>query len=183
MLGVSHLDATLKSVRSRSIRTTVVTTTAPVSLTLSVEPAAFTLPAGGSQVITITANVGVAGLNAWLFLVLKVRQTFVAAAPVQPGVFPVGVHTRAGSAPAGVSELTIDTRRNQGQTTLTGVRAINSLALAVKALYLGAVAGHLRLCRRRPDQWRPLRHPQRRRLHDARRPSPTRRRRGRCRGG
>lgn len=132
-VGVCTWTRPLKSVRPTAESYTV-NVAAPVSMTLSVQPSAFTLPAGGTQVITITANVTAANLNAWIFGEI----TFDAANPaIADGHMPVAVYTRGGAAPAGLSEVVIDTRRSQGIVTLEGVRAIHTSTLT-KALYLGA---------------------------------------------
>lgn len=132
-VGVCTWTRILKSVRPTAESYTV-NVAAPVSMTLSVQPSAFTLPAGGTQIITITADVTAAALNAWIFGEIE----FDAANPaLADGHMPVAVYTRGGAAPTGLSEITIETRRSQGIVTLEGVRAINTPSL-VKALYLGA---------------------------------------------
>lgn len=132
-VGVCTWTRTLKSVRP-TLESYTVNVAAPVSMTLSVQPSAFILPAGGTQVITITADVTTAELGAWIFGQIE----FDAANPaLADGHMPVAVYTRGGAAPAGLSEITIETRRSQGIVTLEGVRAINAPSL-VKALYLGA---------------------------------------------
>ncbi|MCS6828213.1 MAG: trypsin-like serine protease [Caldilinea sp.] len=131
-VGVCTWTRTLKSVRPTAESYTV-NVSAPVSMTLSVQPNAFTLPAGGTQVITITANVTSAALNAWIFGEIA----FDAANPaLADGHMPVAVYTRGGAASVGLAEIVIETRRSQGVITLEGVRAIHAPTLT-KALYLG----------------------------------------------
>jgi uncharacterized repeat protein (TIGR01451 family) len=132
-VGVCTWTRTLKSVSAATEEYTV-NVNAPAGVVLTVQPNAFTLPAGGTQVITVTADVTAAALDEWLFGQVNVD----AVNPnVADGHLPVAVYTRAGGAAAGLSELVIDTRRNRGRTTLEGVRAITTTTL-VKALYLGA---------------------------------------------
>ncbi len=132
-VGVCTWTRTLTSVASVAHNYTV-TVASPVSMTLNVQPAAFTLPPGGTQVLTITADVSAAALDAWIFGQVTITPD---SNPPSTAHMPVAVYTRAGAAPFGVSEITINTRRNQGQTTLEGIRAINTISLT-KALYLGA---------------------------------------------
>lgn len=132
-VGVCTWTRTLTSVAAVAHDYTV-TVTSPVSMTLDVQPNTFTLSPGGVQVLTITADVSAAALDAWIF-----GQVTITPESNPPSIahMPVAVYTRAGAAPLGVSELTINTRRNQGQITLEGIRAIDTISLT-KALYLGA---------------------------------------------
>jgi len=132
-VGICTWTRTLKSVSAAAEEYTVVVD-APAGVALTVQPDVFTLPASGAQVITVTADVTGAALAQWLFG----QVTINAANPnVADGHLPVAVYTRAGAAAVGMNEITIDTRRSQGRTTLEGVRAITTPTL-VKALYLGA---------------------------------------------
>lgn len=132
-VGVCTWTRTLKSV-SATAEDYTVNITAPAGMALTVQPTAFTLSAGGAQVITVTADVTAAALDEWLFGQINVD----AVNPnVADGHLPVAVYTRAGGAATKLNELVIDTRRNQGRTTLQGVRSITTPTL-VKALYLGA---------------------------------------------
>lgn len=132
-VGVCTWTRTLRSVAAAAENYTV-NVNAAAGMVLTVQPNAFTLPAGGTQVITVTADVTGAALDQWLFGQIGID----AANPnVADGHLPVAVYTRAGGAAPGLNEIVIDTRRNQGLTTLEGVRAITTPSL-VKALYLGA---------------------------------------------
>ncbi|HHY53961.1 MAG TPA: trypsin-like serine protease [Chloroflexi bacterium] len=132
-VGACTWTRTLTSVATGA-HTYTVTVTSPTSMTLTVQPNTFTLPPGGTQVLTITADVSAAALDAWIFGQVTITPE---NNPPSTAHMPVAVYTRAGAAPLGMSEITIDTRRNQGQTTLEGIRAVSTLSLT-KALYLGA---------------------------------------------
>jgi subtilisin family serine protease len=67
---------------------------APAGMTITVNPASFTVPAGGTQTIEITANVGGLPVNAWAFAEVRLQTTAKHVGnslPVSTIHFPVAV--------------------------------------------------------------------------------------------
>jgi uncharacterized repeat protein (TIGR01451 family) len=134
-IGACTWTRTLRSVQATA-ETYTVTWTSPPSLTLSVEPAAFILPPGGVQVITVTADVNAAGIDAWIFGQVDVNASNPALSDTH---LPVAVYSRAGFLGATANTLRLGTRQNQGQYILEGVRSVPTDTL-VKAFYAGVAS-------------------------------------------
>ncbi|MEZ4870006.1 MAG: trypsin-like serine protease [Caldilineaceae bacterium] len=90
----------------------------PPTITLTVTPTAFSLAAGASQVVTITADVSSATYNEWLYgnLFLTPNSTRTVEAHL-----PVAVRPSAGSLP---QAITVETRRNAGASTVHGLETV-----------------------------------------------------------
>lgn len=103
-------------------------------VTISVEPAQFTIQPGESQEIVVTANTAGAPLGEWLFgQVMLTPDGDVPAAH-----FPVAVISATGILPESV---TIDTRRDAGSQSVDGLRtvAISDLTIETYGLTSGEV--------------------------------------------
>lgn len=137
-VGVCTWTRTLMSTQSTDVEWTVATAD-PVSMTLTVEPMTFTLAAGATQVVTITADTGTATLGDWAFGEVHFMPS---AAGLPMAHFPVAVNAVAGKAPAGVTDVVIETRRNAGKYTVQGLQAVDITGLE-SAIYIGdtTVAG------------------------------------------
>ncbi|MFN8465391.1 MAG: trypsin-like serine protease [Caldilineaceae bacterium] len=111
-------------------------------MAVSVQPSAFDLGPGATQVLTITADVSAAPVDRWAFGAVAIRHTAGLPAPSASLVnltmaLPLAARARTGAAPAGLNEIRIDTRRSAGAYTLSGLRAVTTPAL-VKKLYVGS---------------------------------------------
>ncbi|MEZ4659574.1 MAG: trypsin-like serine protease [Caldilineaceae bacterium] len=98
------------------------------SLTLTIQPAVFTLAPGASQTLTFTADV-VQALDTWAFGEID----FTAAiSDVAPAHFPVAVRATLGQLP---SAAQIETRRNQGVYSIENLStvAVDQLAVQIYA--------------------------------------------------
>ncbi len=104
---------TLESTQAADVTWTV-TTMADAGVTLTVEPASFTLAAGGTQDVTITADVSGAETDSWVFGQVMFSPNSDATVDAH---FPMAVYASA----AAVDDITIETRRNQGQVTAPAV--------------------------------------------------------------
>src|SRR5690625_1621446 len=94
-------------------------------VTLTVEPATFTLADGGTQEITVTADVRGASTGAWMFG----RVTLTPSdEDVSTATMPVAVMPSTGVLPA---EVVIDTRRDAGSQLGEDLRAIEITDLNV----------------------------------------------------
>ncbi len=106
---------------------TYTTSGASANITLTVEPAVFTIAAFGTQVITVTADVSGATLGDWAFGQVNLEPSD-AAVPTQH--FPVAVLPSAGTLPGTVD---IATRRNAGSQLLAGITSIEVTDLTIGA--------------------------------------------------
>jgi uncharacterized repeat protein (TIGR01451 family) len=142
---------------------TITYNTTPINsagLSISVQPASFTLNPGASQVLTITANVTGAPLDEWVFGAVDIRRAVNQMGQDANAVsnmqhFPVAVRARAGAAPAALDEIRIETRRNAGIYTVSGLQALTTPTL-VKKLYVGStqlVSGTLEADPTQDDPW------------------------------
>ena len=104
-----------------------VSTSLPPTLTVLVTPNNFSLAAGASQVVTITADVSNAGYDRWVYgtILFTPNTTRTVAAHM-----PLAVHAKSGNLPASV---TIETRRNAGVDTVAGLQTVTvaNLGLAL----------------------------------------------------
>ncbi|MBI1297670.1 trypsin-like serine protease [bacterium] len=117
---------TLSSVKNSSVTYTV-NSSGPVTLTI--EPANFVLAAGGTQVITITADVAGLPYEEWRFG----QVNFTADDSAIPVVhMPVAVQPKVGNFPTAVR---VETRRNQSSYLLSNLSTI-SLPNLQAAVYL-----------------------------------------------
>ncbi|MEZ4711369.1 MAG: trypsin-like serine protease [Caldilineaceae bacterium] len=98
------------------------------SLTVTVEPAAFTLAPGASQTLTFTADVTQA-FDTWVFGEIDFTAS---VADVAPAHFPMAVRATFGQLP---SVVPIETRRNQGAYTVENLHtvAVDQLAVQIYA--------------------------------------------------
>lgn len=92
--------------------------TADDGVTLSVEPASFTLAPGESQDVTVTADVTAAEVGAWAFGRLVLTPD---ADGVPVATMPVAAQRSTGVLP---DEVVIDTRRDAGSKLAEGVESI-----------------------------------------------------------
>lgn len=91
-------------------------------ITLTVSPASFTIPARGTQVVTVTANVEGQALGGWLFDTVVFTPTNAPAQLQVPGAhFPVAVVPSASNLP---SQLTITTGEISGSHVISDVQAL-----------------------------------------------------------
>lgn len=99
--------------------------TSPVTVTAT--PASFTIPAGGTQVITIKADVRGQPIDGvWKFGEFRLTE----AASRAPAVhFPIAVKASAGGVPESVSATT---RRDSGMVTAGGFSALNVTNLTIR---------------------------------------------------
>ncbi|MCB0044279.1 MAG: S8 family serine peptidase [Caldilineaceae bacterium] len=104
---------TLTSVMDSDV-TWSASTMADAGVTLTVEPAEFTLAAGGTQDVTITADVLNAPIDAWSFGQIMFSPDSDATVDAH---FPVAVYTSA----AQVDDINIETRRNMGVISVDAV--------------------------------------------------------------
>lgn len=89
-----------------------VTSATIMSGTITVEPMAFTLPAGGTQVITITVDVTGVPDGAWVFGQVDIMPVITTQGiPVVGGHMPVAVQPTSGVLP---DSVTVEARRNAG---------------------------------------------------------------------
>ena len=108
------------------------TATAASGLNITVSPSSFTLAAGATQAIVITADAGSAPRDEWLFG--EVQLTPAGTAPAAH--FPVAVLSTPGIIPAAVD---INTRRNAGSQLVTGLKTIAISELTIESY--GLVTG------------------------------------------
>jgi subtilisin family serine protease len=121
-IGVCSWTRTLEGTSNGG--TWTASTTAPAGMTLTVSPSSFTLNAGGTQVITVTANVaGVTPKGVWTFA--EVRLTPGNAA-VPEAHFPVAVIPVAGTSE--VLHLHGNVHDECADGTFTGNGAVDLLA-------------------------------------------------------
>jgi uncharacterized repeat protein (TIGR01451 family) len=85
---------------------------------LSVDPISFTIAAGGTQTILVTADVTAEPKNDWVFGTLTFTPDVASTVPAH---FPVTVIPSTGVFP---TEVTINTRRNAGSQELIGLQAL-----------------------------------------------------------
>ncbi|MEM7031705.1 MAG: trypsin-like serine protease [Chloroflexota bacterium] len=123
---------TLTSTQSSAV-TWDVTVTSDAGLTLTVEPTSFTLPAGGTQVVTITADVSGAAFDTWLFGDVDFTAN-PSSANIADAHFPVAVMPVAGQASS--TEVSVSTRRDQSSYTIQGLTSVATSDLTINA-YLG----------------------------------------------
>jgi uncharacterized repeat protein (TIGR01451 family) len=114
---------TVKSTLDRDETWTVTSTAAP-GVTISAEPAQFTLAPGATQEIVITADVTAADRDAWLFGEVQLTP----AGDTPPAHLPVAMVSTASIFPESVD---IHTRRNAGSQVITGLMAIDIADLTV----------------------------------------------------
>ncbi|MFC4555149.1 S8 family serine peptidase [Georgenia faecalis] len=101
--------------------------TSAEGVTLTVEPATFTLADGATQDITVTAQVSAAELDVWAFGEVVLTPS---AEGVPDAAFPVAVLPSAGVLP---DEVVIDTRRDAGSQLVEGLRAVAISDLHIEA--------------------------------------------------
>ena len=111
--------------------TWTVTTTAPDGVSLTVEPSSFTLNAGGSQEITITADVSGAELDTWVFGEVDFAPD---SGDTVDAHFPMAVYAAA----AQIQNFSIETRRNQGTVAFADAGTAISLTGATATVYSSA---------------------------------------------
>ena len=109
----------------RTIKSTLDTTvdwavsaSLPPTLTVLVTPSNFSLVAGASQVVTITADVSNAGYNKWAYGTILFTPNSTRTVEAH---FPLAVQAKSGNLPASV---TIETRRNAGTYTVDGLQTV-----------------------------------------------------------
>jgi len=123
-----------RTFRNPSLTTTddwTISSTAPASLTLSASPAVFTLGPGETQVVTFTADVSTAALNAWIFGSFKLIGDV-------PTHLPVAVRAGIMTAPYDADGLIeVPIRRAAGSLALEGLRSVASSSLTARA-YTGS---------------------------------------------
>ncbi len=125
-LSACSWTRTLSSTMGSAVTWTSSVTSA-AGITLTVSPISFTLPAHGSRVITVTADVSSLPNDIWAFgsIMLTPDVTDTVAAH-----FPVAVKPTSGVLP---DLVTVNTRRNAGSQTVVGVQSIAVTNLAVSS--------------------------------------------------
>lgn len=114
----------LNSAQGSSVNWTV-SISKPATLTLNVSPASFNLGNGGTQAISVTANVGNQPLDQWIFAQIN----FTPNNPAIPVAhFPVAIQPTASSLP---SLVEIQAITKTGVFPITNLRAINITALTI----------------------------------------------------
>ncbi|MCL4867621.1 MAG: S8 family serine peptidase [Anaerolineae bacterium] len=111
---------TVKSVLGSSATYTA-TVTAPTGMTISVTPSTFTIAAGASRVITITADVSGLPANQWAFgsVALETNATHPNTNAVSDTNLPVAVRPAAAIIPDTVA---INTDETMGNATVSGIQ-------------------------------------------------------------
>lgn len=97
----------------------------PPTVSVEVEPAEFSLPAGGSQVITITADISAVRYSDWSYGQLLLTPHNLA---VPPAHFPLAVRATAGELPTAIA---IATRRDAGVRLIENIRTVDVSELAL----------------------------------------------------
>src|SRR5690606_36565248 len=115
---------TLTGVADGAVEWTASVESSP-GVTLTVEPASFTLADGETQEITVTADVLGASTDAWLFGRLTLTPS---DEDVSTATMPVAALPSTGVLPA---EVVIDTRRDAGSQLVEDLRAIEITDLTV----------------------------------------------------
>jgi subtilisin family serine protease len=106
-------------------------TTAPRGVRLTISPSKFTLAPGGTQAITVTADVAEAPVGSWSFAELQLTSKSAPAAHLPIAVFP-------GGAPVPVNIATTATTGSHTET-VTSDLAIQRLSSVVSGLAKGQV--------------------------------------------
>ncbi|MHB8133810.1 MAG: S8 family serine peptidase [Anaerolineaceae bacterium] len=102
----------------------------PVGVTITVSPATFSLAAGATQVITITANVDDAVIGEWAFGDIK----FTEDAALAPDThIPLAVNPSSGILP---DKVNINTRRDAGSQLVAGLQAVEITDLTIETFGL-----------------------------------------------
>ncbi|MCP4360705.1 MAG: S8 family serine peptidase [Chloroflexi bacterium] len=99
----------------------------PSGITVTVQPSNFTIPAHGTQVITVTADVTGQPIGQWVF-----GDVLLTATGVPTAHLPVAAIPSTGSLPGNVD---IDASRNAGSVLVEDLQAIEILTLTVD--YIG----------------------------------------------
>jgi len=117
---------TIKSTLDTSVDWSV-SASLPPTLTVLVTPNNFSLAAGASQVVTITADVSNAGYDKWVYGTILFTSNSTRTVDAH---FPLAVRAKSGNLPASV---TIETRRNAGAYTVAGLQTVTvaNLGLAL----------------------------------------------------
>ncbi len=125
-VGSCMWTRTLKSTQDGPVD--YVASAAIVSSTITVEPASFTLAAGGTQVITVSVQVdaGVTEADGWLFGQVDIKPATDAAIP--DAHMPVAVQYSAGDLP---EAITITTPRDAGSRQFNDVSSIAASDLTI----------------------------------------------------
>ena len=117
-------------------------TEVPAGMSVTVQPTSFTLPAHGTQVITVTADVSALSFGTWNFAQIYLTPSPVLASPEGGGLpaeahFPIAAMRTNTNLP---SLVTIETDSNSGTYTLADRQAavdITDLTSASSGLVLG----------------------------------------------
>ncbi|HTP07733.1 MAG TPA: S8 family serine peptidase [Anaerolineae bacterium] len=128
-LSTCSWTRTLSSTMNSAVTWTSSVTSA-AGITLTVTPISFTLPAHGSKIITVTADVSALPNDVWAFgsVMLTPDVTNTVAAH-----FPVAVKPTSGVLP---DLVTIDTSRDAGSQAVAGVQSIAATNLTLKSFGL-----------------------------------------------
>jgi uncharacterized repeat protein (TIGR01451 family) len=118
----------IESTMGEAVTWTVSTTDAAIT----VEPSSFTLPAGGTQVVTVTADVTGMPYDEWFFGRVEFTPDTTDTVPAH---FTVAALPSAGVLPESV---VIETRRDVGAKVLAGLEVAESPELTVEAFGLVA---------------------------------------------
>jgi uncharacterized repeat protein (TIGR01451 family) len=108
---------TISSTMDTSVNWTA-SVTGTENMTITVEPAAFDLAAGATQVITVSVNATDLPFDKWAFGQVTLTPD---TADTVAGVFPVVVKPTTGVLP---DEVKINTRRNAGSTLMEDLKAL-----------------------------------------------------------
>ena len=114
---------TVSSTQSVSVTWTA-SISIPAGMVLTVDPAMFMLPAGGTQMITVTADVSGLPVGQWAFAEVALSNDNGNA----DAHFPVAVVPVSGLVPTSVD---IDTRRNAGSHLVAGLETIEITDLTI----------------------------------------------------
>ncbi|MBP8002049.1 MAG: S8 family serine peptidase [Chloroflexi bacterium] len=121
--------------------------TSTAGLTLTVTPTSFTIPAGGTQIFTVTADASALPLGTWVFAHLVWQSN---AAP--DAHFPLVIRPTASDLPPDVQ---INTRRDQGSIRLHNLQAQTITNLTVDTFGLVPVSKTLALLSQDPTRNNP----------------------------
>lgn len=102
-----------------------VSSTLPPTVTVTVNPSSFALSAGASRVITITADVSNADPERWAYGAVRFTPNTTRTVEAH---FPLAVYTTASNVPAAIA---IETRRNAGSQTITGLETLTTANLGI----------------------------------------------------
>lgn len=122
-VGSCSWTRTVRSVLSTAATYTA-TVNAPAGITVTISPVTFTLAAGGSQELVITADVSGATLDEWAFASVS----FEAAGTISDASMPIAVMPAAGNVPETVK---INTQYRSGSVDLTDLQSIPITDLTV----------------------------------------------------